>query len=84
MLNITDVKIFKKKEEGSYVGVATVIFENDFVVYGIRIYNNEGVKSISMPSKKIKDKWVNICHPINKDSRAALEKAIFEAYDAAE
>jgi len=84
-MNITDVKVFKKvvKEDDPYLGSANVVFDNDFVVYGIRIYCKNGERYIVLPSKKIKDKWVGICHPINKEFRAKLEKAIFEAFDEA-
>jgi len=82
-MKITDVKVFKREPEAgeAYLGSANIVFDEEFVVYGVRIYNKEGVKYIVMPSRKIKDKWVNVCHPINKECRKKIEDAVFEAYD---
>jgi DNA-binding cell septation regulator SpoVG len=34
-----------------------------------------------MPSRKLKDKWLDICHPTTQELRKEIEKEIFEIYD---
>lgn len=82
-MNITDVKIYKNNRDTSstYLGTATIVIDNAFVIYGIRIYEKAGNRYITFPSKIIKEKWVNVCHPINREARKTIEDSIFAAYD---
>lgn len=82
-MKITTVKVFKRTDVGadSFLGTSSVVFDNAFVVYGIRMFEKEGKRYLLMPSKKLKENWVDICHPINSEMRKELEDAIFQEYD---
>ena len=83
-MEVTEVKIFKKdaRKKSNLLATANVIFDNEFVVYGFRLYEKEGKRFVMMPSRKINDEWANICHPITASLRASFERAVFEAYDS--
>lgn len=85
-MKVTNVKIYRREvQEGdTFLGTAQVVLEDCFVIYGIRLFDREGKRYILMPARKLKDNWVDICHPITTDMRNAMEKAVFEAYDKGE
>ena len=52
-MEITDVRLRKVKTENRLKAVASVTFDNEFVVHEIKVIENpEGVLFIAMPSKK--------------------------------
>ena len=81
-MKITDVRVRivdKEKLKAS----ASITIDECFVVHDIKvIQGNEGL-FISMPSRKTADgEFKDIAHPINTDTRAMLEKAVIDAYNA--
>lgn len=82
-MDITDVKIYKRDtaKKENLMATASVVFDNEFVVYGIRLYEKEGKRFLMMPSRKINDEWANVCHPITAAARTSFEKAVFDAFD---
>lgn len=87
-MEITDIKIFKIKQRGALLGYANVIFNNSFIIRGIKILENErNGRFIAMPSRKLKQEkraYRDLCHPINQELRDLLTKEIFETYDNSE
>lgn len=68
------------------VGYADVIFDDEFVIHGVGVVVKDGKRFISMPSKSFKnkdgeEKRRDVCHPIVSESRIAIQKAVFAAYD---
>jgi len=85
-MDITNVKIFKfePREGNRSRAVATVTFDDCFVVKDIRVIEGEGGKLIvGMPAKKVKEEWKDIAHPINSEFRQRLTSAVIEAYEKA-
>lgn len=85
-MDITDVRLRKVNTETRLKAVASVTFDNEFVVHEIKVIENpEGVLFIAMPSKKIKSTGdhKDICHPINQDFRTKIQTAILEVYNNA-
>ena len=83
-MEITDVRLRKVNSENRLKAVASVTFDNEFVVHEIKINKNpEGVLFIAMPSKKIKStgEHKDIAHPINPATREKIQKAILEVYN---
>ncbi len=83
-MEITDVRLRKVKTENRLKAVASVTFDNAFVVHEIKVIENpEGVLFIAMPSKKIKStgEHKDIAHPINPETREMIQKAILEVYN---
>ena len=83
-MKITDVKIFKIKQRGALLGYANVIFDNSFIIRGIKILENERIgRFVAMPSRRLRDgerHFRDVCHPLNSDIRTKLTEAVFEAY----
>lgn len=83
-MEITDVRLRKVNTENRLKAVASVTFDEQFVVHEIKVIENpEGVLFIAMPSKKIKSTGdhKDIAHPINKETREMIQKAILDVYN---
>lgn len=81
-MKITAVKINKaQNQERKLKAYATVTFDDQFVVHGIKVIEGDDKTFIAMPSRKnASDEFVDVAHPINAEFRAELENAIFEEY----
>ena len=81
-MKITEVKVFPVNEERLKAYV-TITIENCFVVRDLKIIKgNEGL-FVAMPSKKRKDgQFKDIAHPLNQETRAEIEKAVFDAFES--
>lgn len=80
-MEITEVKVFPVNEERLKAYV-TITIDNAFVVRDLKIIKgNEGL-FVAMPSKKRKDgQFKDIAHPLNQETRDAIEQAVFDAYE---
>lgn len=81
-MKITSVKVHKTDREGSRMkGYATVTLDECFVVRNIRIIEGDEKLFIAMPSRKVaEDRYEDIAHPINAETRKMFEDAILEEY----
>ncbi|MBQ9152081.1 MAG: septation regulator SpoVG [Clostridia bacterium] len=80
-MQITDVKVRKLFEEGPMKAIVSVTFDGQLAVHDIKVINARDKYFIVMPSRKNPDDtYRDIVHPINSQFRAALEKAVIEAY----
>ena len=84
-MQITDVHLKKVNSGNRMKAVASVTFDNEFVVHGIKIIDSPKGLFIAMPSRKtLNGQHKDIAHPINSDTRKKIEDAIFEKYNAPE
>jgi stage V sporulation protein G len=82
-MKITDIKIRKVFTEGPMKAIASVTFDHQLVVHGIKVINAREKYFIVMPSRKNPDDtYRDIVHPVNAEFRAILEEAVKSAYDA--
>ena len=80
-MQITDVKVRKLFDEGPMKAIVSVTFDGQLAVHDIKVINAREKYFIVMPSRKNPDDtYRDIVHPINSQFRAALEKAVIEAY----
>jgi len=80
-VEITEIRVTLRDEE-KLRGFANVTFDNAFVVRGMKIIQGNSGYFVSMPSRKRPDgTHQDIAHPVNRDMRNALEKAVLEAYE---
>lgn len=80
-MRITDIRIRKSERNGKIKAVASVTFDNEFVVHDIKVL--EGAKGlfIAMPSRKTSDgEYRDIAHPIKTELRDSMQSAILEKY----
>ena len=84
-MEITDVRLRKVNSENRMKAVASVTFDNQFVVHDIKVIESADGTFIAMPSKRTpKGDFKDIAHPINSETRDMIQKAILEAYAKAE
>jgi len=80
-MEITEVKVFPVNEDRLKAYVSITI-DNCFVVRDIKIIEGTGGLFVAMPSKKRKDgQFKDIAHPLNQETRADIERLVFEAYE---
>ena len=82
-MEITKVRVHKVEREGSRLkGYATVTIDDCFVVSNIRINEGENRLFCAMPSRKVNDdKFEDIVHPTNAETREMFETAILNEYN---
>ncbi len=81
-LDITDVRVRKVGGDGKMKAVASVTFDNSFVVHDIKIIEGQSGLFIAMPSRKTPDgEYRDIAHPINSDMRGKLQGVILNQYE---
>lgn len=80
-MQITDVKVRKLFDEGPMMAIVSVTFDGQLAVHDIKVIHARDKYFIVMPSRKNPDDtYRDIVHPINAPFRAALEKAVLDAY----
>jgi stage V sporulation protein G len=83
-MKITDVRVKLVSSESRLRGVATITFDESFVVHDIRIIEGENGIFVAMPSKKTPNgTFRDIAHPIHGEMRKMIEDAITAAYNEA-
>ena len=84
-MEITDVRLKKVNSEKKMKAIASVTFDNEFVVHDIKVIESQNGLFMAMPSRKNPNGvFKDIAHPINQDTRAKIEKAILDAYEKAD
>ena len=84
-MQITDVRLRKVNSENRMKAVASVTFDNEFVVHDIKVIESQNGLFIAMPSRKIPNgDFKDIAHPINPETREKILNAILEKYNAPE
>lgn len=80
-MKITEVKIFPVNEE-KLKAYVTITIDHCFVIRDLKIIRGHEGLFVAMPSKKRKDgQFKDIAHPLNQETRAQIEDAIFEAFE---
>lgn len=82
-MEITSVRVFKVDREGSRVkGYATVVINDALMIHNIRIIEGEERMLIAMPSRKVNnERYEDVVHPLNAETRKLFEDKIFEEFD---
>lgn len=84
-MKITDVRVRKVNTENRMKAVASVTFDNEFVVHDIKVIESEDGFFIAMPSRKTQTgEFRDIAHPINSEARDKIQKAVLEVYESPE
>ena len=61
--------------------MASITLDNCLVIHNIRIIEGNKGLFIAMPSKKIEDKFFDLVHPINSETRKMFEEEIMAKYN---
>ena len=77
-----DKIIFATGNEGKMKAVASVTFDEEFVVHDIKIIEGVNGLFIAMPSRKMSDgDFRDIAHPLLSETRNRIKDAILNAYE---
>lgn len=74
---------FHGASHGCFLSYVSVVFDDCFVVTGIKLVRRHGGKRllVCMPSRRKPDEsHTDIAHPITMDFRRDLERRVFEAW----
>ena len=84
-MKITDVRVrIVQKEDSKLKAVASITFDDCFVVHDIKVIEGADKLFVAMPSRKTPEgEYKDIAHPINTDMRESLEHSILEKYQTA-
>ena len=84
-MTITDVRIRlitnNKESKGKMRAVASMTFDDEFVIHDIKVI--EGAKGlfVTMPSRKDgNDNYVDVAHPLKTEVREKISAATLKAY----
>lgn len=81
-MEITDIRVKKVDSEGKMKAVASVTFDNAFVVHDIKVIEGQEKLFTAMPSRRTpENEFKDIAHPINSEMRELLETAIISKYN---
>jgi len=81
-MEITDIRIRKIDGEGKMKAVASVTFDNEFVVHDIKVIESQNGLFIAMPSRKTPNgEFKDIAHPINSDAREKIQSAVLMKFE---
>ncbi len=84
-MNITDVRIRKVGEESKLKAIASITFDDEFVVHDIKIIDGQNGLFIAMPNKKMGEgDYRDIAHPLTSETRNRIKDAILDAYSKIE
>ena len=80
-MEITDIKVKLVNVDSKMKAVASVTFDDAFVVHDIKIIEGQEKLFTAMPSRKTpENEFKDIAHPINSTMRKLLEDAILAKY----
>jgi stage V sporulation protein G len=80
-VEITDVRLRKVTTEGRMKAIASITFDNEFVVHDIRVIDGNSGMFVAMPSKRTPDgEFRDIAHPITSSTRQKIQDAVLREY----
>lgn len=81
-MQVTEVRLRHVSTEGRMRAIASVTFNDEFVVHDIRVIDGNNGLFVAMPSKRTPDgEFRDIAHPINSGTRAKIQEAVFEEFN---
>lgn len=82
-MNITDVRVRRVNTDNRMKAIASITFDDAFVVRDIRVIEGQKGLFVAMPSRKdSQGKFRDVAHPINQAMRDLIEQAILREYEA--
>ena len=81
-MQITDVRVRKIASQNRMKAIASVTFDDVFVVHDIKVLESDKGLFIAMPSRKTPNgEFKDIAHPINTETREEIQTAIIAKYN---
>ena len=84
-MEVTDVRLRRVSTEGKMRAIASITFDDEFVVHDVRIIDGNNGLFVAMPSKRTSDgEFRDIAHPINSKTREKIQAAVLKEYESRE
>jgi stage V sporulation protein G len=81
-MQITDVRMRLISDDNKLKAIASVTFDDEFVVHDIKIISGQNGSFIAMPSRKVGDnEYRDVAHPLTRETRNKIKDAVFSKYD---
>ena len=82
-MTITDVRVrLIKKDDSKLKAVASITFDDCFVVHDIKVIEGSEGYFIAMPSRKTGEgEYKDVAHPIKTETREEIIKVILNAFE---
>ena len=81
-MKITKVQVKLLEDSQKLLAVASVVFDDVFVVHGVKVLEGETGLFIAMPSRKLPNgQFKDVAHPLNSETREVLIKKLIAAYE---
>jgi stage V sporulation protein G len=82
-MQITNVRIVKIDGDDRLKAIASVVFDDCFLVSDLRVVENDDGFFVAMPSKRKRDgSFKDIAYPLNNDFRQELERKVLLAFES--
>jgi len=83
-VNITEVRMRRIESDNTTKAVASLTFEDSFVVHEVELRQRRGDLSISMPSRRLPGgDYLDIAHPVNSSTREYIKEELVGVYEKA-
>lgn len=83
-MQITETRIRLMQDEGKMRAIASVTFDECFVVHDIKVIDGSNGMFVAMPSRKMGEgDFRDIAHPIQQFMRDMIRETVLKAYDEA-
>jgi stage V sporulation protein G len=84
-MKVTNVRVKKIENKNRLKAVATITFDECFVIHELRLIEGQNGLFVAMPSKRnAQGEFRDVCHPINKDLRQEIEEIVIKAFNEVE
>lgn len=81
-MKITEIRIYPTKKESNLKAFASVTFDEELVVTGVRIVEGKKGLFVSMPqSRVLNDEYRDIVFPITSEMRDYVTMKVMEEYE---
>lgn len=81
-MDITDVRVRKVITNSRMKAIATITFDDCFVVRDIKVIDGQEGLFVAMPSRKSADgQFRDVAHPIRQEFREVIENRIIDVYN---
>lgn len=80
-MEITKVYLTLLKNESKVKALASIVFDDSFIVKGLKVIDNEKGSFVAMPNRKKDDEYVDVCHPVSKEFYQEIQTKVLEKYE---
>ena len=78
--SVTSVHVYPVTSRGNTLANASVDINGVLAIRGIRVVQGKDGPFVSMPQRKVKDEYQDVCFPTTKEFRQELHSAVLNAY----